>query len=118
MMTPLEVEVELIRRRSMGAAPSGNMRRPLPKTSGWISRTYSSMRLRRRSDWISSPLPRTARSGPSSCLSSATASAASPLSRVEFFQGSGSARVVEATYFWVLSRNAVNGLSVRLGQTF
>ena len=43
--------------------------------------------------------------------------AASPLSSVEFFHGSGSFSVVEATYFCVLSSTSVNGLSVRPGQT-
>ena len=43
--------------------------------------------------------------------------AASPSRSVEFFHGSGSRSVVDATYFWVLFSTSVNGLSVRLGQT-
>jgi hypothetical protein len=54
----------------------------------------------------------------SSCgLSLATASAASPVSRVELLHGSGSCSVVDATYFWVVLSTVVKGLSVSLGQT-
>ena len=81
-----------------------------------MSSTYSSTRLRRISDWISSPLPMIKRSLSSCCLSLATASAASPLSRVELLHGSGSSSVVDATYFWVVLSTAVKGLSVWLGQ--
>jgi hypothetical protein len=59
------------------------------------------------SDWISAPLPRIVRSLPGWALSSATASAASPWSRVEFCHGSGSFRVVDATYFWEALRASV-----------
>ena len=36
---------------------------------------------------------------------------------MEFCQGSGSASVLDATYFGVRSSTSVNGLSVRFGQT-
>ena len=45
-----------------------------------------------------------------------TAAAASPVSRVELLHGSGSASVLDATYFWVVLSTAVKGLSVWLGQ--
>ncbi|MBE4717352.1 hypothetical protein DAD99_04095 [Pseudarthrobacter sp. AB1] len=57
------------------------------------------------------PLPSMAMSGPGSFLRVATAFAASPWSSVEFFQGSGSVSVLEATYFRMLSRTSVKGLS-------
>ena len=106
MMTPVVV-VTLSASRSPAGVPSGNSRRPWPRMSGWIISTYSSTRARGRNDWTSSPLPRTTRSGPGCCFSAATASAASPGSRVEFCHGSGSARVREATYFCCLFSTSV-----------
>jgi hypothetical protein len=64
------------------------------------------------SDWISSPLPSTTMSGPSCCLSSPTSRGTSPESSVEFSHGSGSLRVVDATYFCERLSTSVNGLSV------
>src|SRR6266702_4797244 len=90
---------------------------PRSQNQGWIRSTYSSTRLRRISACTSSPLPRITRSLPGSSLSLVTDSAASPLRSVELIHGSGSERVVDATYFWVLFSTAVKGLSVRLGQT-
>jgi hypothetical protein len=55
-------------------------------------------------------------SGPGCRLRSATASATSPLSRVELAHGSGSVRVVEATYFGRPSSTGVNALSRCFGQ--
>jgi hypothetical protein len=79
--------------------------------------TYSSTRSRRTSDLTSSPLPRITRSPPGSPRSLATASAASPLRRVELLQASGSASVVDATYFWVRFSTSVNGFGAGwLGQ--
>ncbi len=61
--------------------------------------------------------PSTTMSLPGCSLSPATASAASPARSVELSHASGSFSVVDATYFWLLFRTSVNGLSVRLGQT-
>jgi hypothetical protein len=62
------------------------------------------------------PLPMIKRSFPGCSLRPATASPASPLRRMELLQGSGSARVMDATYFTASLRAAVKGLSVCLGQ--
>jgi hypothetical protein len=72
---------------------------------------HSSIRFARMSVWISSPLPMIPRSPPGCFLSSATASATSPSSSVEFDHGSGSRNVRDATYFWVVLSAFVNGLS-------
>ena len=64
-----------------------------------------------------SPLPRTQRSLPGFAFKSATDSAASPVSSVEFSHGSSAASVRDATYFCVWFSTSVNGLgSVCLGQ--
>lgn len=95
MITPVPVITESTRLKFVSGLPSGNRRRPLPSTSGWICSTYSSIRSPRISDWTSTPLPKITRVLSCSFLSLATASVASPFSSVEFCQGSGSARVVE-----------------------
>src|SRR5918995_7263534 len=119
MMTPVPVVTESTRLKFVSGLPSGNRRHPLPSTSGWICSTYSSIRSRRISEWTSTPLPKITRVLSCSFLSLATASAASPLSSVEFCQGSGSARVVEATNFSTLLSASVKGLGLGwLGQTF
>ncbi|MDQ6928142.1 MAG: hypothetical protein M3159_05695 [Actinomycetota bacterium] len=63
------------------------------------------------SDWTSVALPRMVRFSSDRDVRSGIASAASPLSRVEFIQGSGISSVVDATYFCALLRTSVNGLS-------
>ena len=76
--TPVEV-VRSSARLNFASVPSpSNRRRPLPRTSGWIWRTRSSISSRFRSDRTSSPLPRIVMFLPGSSRSRATASAASP----------------------------------------
>ena len=72
---------------------------------------YSSMRPYGARDWISAPLPMMCRSLPGACLNSATAAGISPLSSVDLGYGTGSVRVVEATYLGALLRASRNGLS-------
>src|SRR5918994_1973987 len=91
MMTPVPVLTESTRLKFVSGLPSGNRRRPLPSTSGWICSTYSLIRSCCISDWTSTPLPKITRVLSCSFLSLATASAASPFSSVEFCQGRGSA---------------------------
>src|SRR5829696_8416823 len=89
MMTPVPVVTESTRLKFVSGLLSGNRRRPLPSTSGWICSTYSSIRSRCISDWTSTPLPKITRVLSCSFLSLVTASAASPFSSVEFGQGGG-----------------------------
>jgi hypothetical protein len=63
------------------------------------------------SDWTRAPLPRMFRSPPGRAPSSPTPSAMSPLRSVEFGQGGGSARVVDAMYFGALFSACRKGLS-------
>jgi len=66
---------------------------------GWIRSRYSSINPRRINERASSPLPSSPRSSSASSFREATASTASPSSRVEFCQGRGSVSVRDATYF-------------------
>src|SRR5215217_232564 len=66
-----------------GMVPSENRRLPDPMTRGKTHRRYWSTRLWRNSVWIRFPLPCTCSSGPSSFLSAAMPSAASPSIRTE-----------------------------------
>src|ERR1700694_3413433 len=115
MITPV-VEILVSIRRRAKASAAGKRPRPDPRMSGWICSTNLSIKLRCISDLISSPLPMIKRSLPGCSLRPATASPASPSRRIELLQGSGSARVMDATCFTASLRTAVKGLSVCLGQ--
>src|SRR5215216_995668 len=80
-----------------GMAPSENSRLPDPMTTGNTQSRYSSTRLWRKSDWIRLLLPCTCSSGPSSCLSAANPTAASPSIRTELLHSSVG-RLRDATY--------------------
>src|SRR5215218_399776 len=71
-----------------GTVPSENRRLPDPMTRGKTHRLYWSTRLWRKSVWIRFPLPCTCSSGPSSCLSAAIPSAASPSIRTDSLHSS------------------------------
>jgi hypothetical protein len=106
--TPVAV-VTLSVSRSDACTPSGNSRRPVPSTSGWIISKYSSIRPAAISEPISTPLPMIARMPPDCALSTPTASAMPPRSSVELGHGRGCSRVVDATYLGELFSASLNG---------
>ena len=92
-----------------GMVPSENKRLPDPMTRGKTHRRYSSTRLWRKSVWIRFPLPCTCSSGPSSFLSAAMPSAASPSIRTD---------LLHPKRGMTARRDVLGGVVQRLGALF
>src|ERR671922_2878536 len=108
MTTPVDETLLSTSFNAAGTVPSANRRLPDPMTRGKTDRLYRSTRLWPRSVWIRFPLPHTWSSGPSSSLSAAMPSAASPSITAEG-PHSRAGRLRDTTYL-VASLNGLVGV--------